>query len=315
MKSAFFASFLPARIGRTGAHGAEPWLAGRLLVFATLAVVQIVVTSYFFNFPRTLGVEFDAVKLIKRFARIAPIAIALFLLVAWPRRRHLIKIWADALAAQNWALIVLVNGCAFLAVTFASIAFTRYAASAAEPPWGWFGLYCCLLALAGLSLALVAAPAMFWRRIISAAPVETALTLFGAGVVLVADELSWHSWDTLASATLLVAAALLSLYEPEVVVDMSRKLLGVGDFQALVYAECSGYEGIGIVTVIMTLYLWIFRAELRFPHALLLLPIGIVGIWLLNAARIAALVSIGGHLSPAVALDLNFIGMRRLWQS
>ena len=35
------------------------------------------------------------------------------------------------------------------------------------------------------------------------------------------------------------------------------------------------------------LFLWVFRGTLRFPNALLLLPIGLVAIFVLNAARIA----------------------------
>ncbi|CAN0484048.1 unnamed protein product, partial [Phaeothamnion confervicola] len=40
---------------------------------------------------------------------------------------------------------------------------------------------------------------------------------------------------------------------------------------------------------------------LRFPHALLLLPLGIVAILMLNVLRIAALVSLGAHISPEMA--------------
>ena len=39
-----------------------------------------------------------------------------------------------------------------------------------------------------------------------------------------------------------------------------------------------------------------------FPKALVVLPIGIGAIWLLNTARVAALVSLGAHVSPEVAI-------------
>jgi exosortase E/protease (VPEID-CTERM system) len=45
-----------------------------------------------------------------------------------------------------------------------------------------------------------------------------------------------------------------------------------------------------------------FRNELRFPQTLVLLPIGIVTIWLCNALRIATLVLIGTYLSPEIAV-------------
>jgi exosortase E/protease (VPEID-CTERM system) len=49
--------------------------------------------------------------------------------------------------------------------------------------------------------------------------------------------------------------------------------------------------------------MWVFRAHLRFPQAFCLIPIGIAAIWVLNAVRIALLVSIGAHVSPAMALE------------
>lgn len=303
MKSSIFTLLRPVGINGSATPGAQTKPAARLFAFAGLTTFQFVVTSYLFNFPHRESVQFDPAALIKQFGHAAPIAAVLFLLVAWPRRRQLGEIWAEAAAAQNWALTLLANGVAFLTVALASIAFSRHAAGAPEPPWGWFGLYACLLGVAGVSLALVAAPARFWRQIVQVARLEAALALSGATVVLVADKLVRESWDALASATLLAAAALLSLYEPGLVVDLSQKLLGVGDFRVLIFAGCSGYEGIGIVTVVMALYLWVFRAELKFPNALLLLPIGMVAVWLLNAVRIAALVSIGAHLSPEVAVN------------
>jgi exosortase E/protease (VPEID-CTERM system) len=49
------------------------------------------------------------------------------------------------------------------------------------------------------------------------------------------------------------------------------------------------------------LWLWFFRADFRFPRALLLIPFGISLIFLLNAVRIATLILIGDAGAPAVA--------------
>src|SRR5262249_7919064 len=54
--------------------------------------------------------------------------------------------------------------------------------------------------------------------------------------------------------------------------------------------------------VFLGAYLWIFRATLRFPHALLLLPLGTAAMWLANALRITGLIWIGSTFSPQVAL-------------
>src|SRR5262249_19088142 len=62
-----------------------------------------------------------------------------------------------------------------------------------------------------------------------------------------------------------------------------------------------GCEGIGLMWTFLAVYLWVYRADLRFPRALLLFPLGTGLIWLSNAVRIAALVAVGTWLSPAVA--------------
>jgi exosortase E/protease (VPEID-CTERM system) len=51
----------------------------------------------------------------------------------------------------------------------------------------------------------------------------------------------------------------------------------------------------------MTAWLWFFRSECRFPHALLALPVGVTLMWLLNSVRIAALILIGSAGAPGIA--------------
>ena len=48
-------------------------------------------------------------------------------------------------------------------------------------------------------------------------------------------------------------------------------------------------------------YLFVFRESLRFPNALLLLPIGMALIWIANGLRIAALIGVGSWISPEIA--------------
>ena len=53
----------------------------------------------------------------------------------------------------------------------------------------------------------------------------------------------------------------------------------------------------------LSIFLCVFRSSLRFPHSLLLFPLGVISIWVFNAVRIAALVTIGAHLAPQVAVQ------------
>ena len=115
--------------------------------------------------------------------------------------------------------------------------------------------------------------------------------------------LAQEGWNSLSSATLTLSHWFLTLYEPNVLYDNAQRILGVGDFKVQVFGPCSGYEGVALIVAFLPVYMWVFRRDLRFPNVLLLFPIGITAIWVLNALRIAFLVSIGAHASPVVAVQ------------
>ncbi len=275
----------------------------RCVAWLAICLIEIWIVSYLFYFPTDLHEWSNPVSYAKKLVHVVVLATVVFAIVAWPKRFVILNDWVRSGASHNWLPALLANFSIFTLLVGATIAFTGHVATTQEPPWAWFWVYCGLLLANAVSLALLAASPAFWARLLRLLPIEAALALSGAIFVLLAGELSRQSWRTLSSATLAVAAWLLSLYEPGVTVDASRQVLGAGGFRVLILPECSGYEGIGLVIAFMSLYFWVFRSELRFPNALLLLPVGIAAIWLLNAARIAALVSIGAHLSPSVAAD------------
>lgn len=162
----------------------------------------------------------------------------------------------------------------------------------------WIGL-----GIANVCLWLLAvAPAVFWtgllagewRSLIIAVLAGTAAWLFG----LLAQEF----WQPLASGTFWLASHLLELIYADTLYDASKNRLGTPGFLVRIAPQCSGYEGIGLVTVFLALYLWLFRAEIRFPHAFLLFPIGALAIWLANALRITLLIAVGTSFSREVAL-------------
>ena len=122
------------------------------------------------------------------------------------------------------------------------------------------------------------------------------LAAFGAGVG------AQNGWTLLRTATLVVAFALLRSVEPSAYLDPYTFIIGTGRFSVEIAPNCSGYEGIGLVLVFVAIHLWVWRENLKFPRALLLLPIGVAAVWLANSLRIAALVVVGAHLSPDIAL-------------
>lgn len=111
-----------------------------------------------------------------------------------------------------------------------------------------------------------------------------------------------QSWNSLSSLTFQLSQQLLLLFYDTVIADLDNKILGTETFQVRIAPQCSGYEGIGLVIIFLSLYLWLARQQLRFPHVLLLFPIGIVLIWLLNVLRISLLIIIGSVFSPDIAI-------------
>ena len=173
---------------------------------------------------------------------------------------------------------------------------------AAEPPWMLFGLW--LAACLGMAVCavLAIAPLSFWRAQGAKHAPNVVAALIAGTSIYAAVSLSRESWDRLSDATLRASYWLLSLYEPNAIADAGARVLGAGAFKVIIDAPCSGYEGMGLVIGVVGFYIFAFRNELRFPHVLVLLPIGALAIWVLNALRLALLVSIGAHVSPDLAL-------------
>jgi exosortase E/protease (VPEID-CTERM system) len=113
--------------------------------------------------------------------------------------------------------------------------------------------------------------------------------------------LAARSWEPLGRATFWVVHGLLRCVYPDTVCRPEAFEVGTPAFAVRITPQCSGYEGVGLVWVFLGAYLVLFRQRLRFPRALVLLPLGTAIIWLANAARIAALIAIGTAGWPDVA--------------
>lgn len=160
--------------------------------------------------------------------------------------------------------------------------------------------------VSGLALivtwGLALAPLSFWQRTVSQEKHSIAVAAV-VGVVAWSIAFSTQDlWKWLADDALQLSYGILTMFFDGVAVNYETQSLTLLNFTATIGVACSGYEGIGLVTVFSSLYLYIFRSELRFPRALLLIPIGILTIWFFNVVRIATLVALGAHVSPDVAL-------------
>lgn len=143
-----------------------------------------------------------------------------------------------------------------------------------------------------------------WREALAEAGPGLIVAL---GVALLAPEIAaifqkiWRI-DAVAEATFRTAEMMLGLFNDTVRVDPATKLLGIEEFAVLVGPQCSGVEGFALITSFLLLYIWLFRDQLRFPHVWLLIPLGIALSWVFNVVRIVALIEMGAHISPDLAI-------------
>jgi exosortase E/protease (VPEID-CTERM system) len=109
-------------------------------------------------------------------------------------------------------------------------------------------------------------------------------------------------WDPAARATLTLVYGMLRPFLSGVFANPAAMTIGTTRFSVEIAKECSGLEGIGLILAFTGVWLLLFRKECRFPNALVLLPAGVVIMFLFNAARIAILVAIGNAGAERIAL-------------
>ncbi|MCC7250768.1 exosortase E/protease, VPEID-CTERM system [Hyphomicrobium sp.] len=274
----------------------------RAWIFAALAISEIILATFLFDFdlPRPAFTYWqNPIVYASALAKMLVLAFPLFLMVVWPRRQELIAAYSRACARPGLPYAIGLNVALFAGLLLSKFTFSNMA----ELSLSAVTFYAGLLLATGASLALVAAPPSFWRQLLTLAPVEIALALLSASVAAGAGRLAQEGWGPLSSATLAVSHWFLTLYEPDAFVNSEHWILGVGDFRVQVLGACSGYEGVALIVAFLSIYMWVFRRDLKFPNVLLLFPIGVATMWTLNALRIAVLVSIGAHVSPDVAIQ------------
>ncbi len=150
----------------------------------------------------------------------------------------------------------------------------------------------CSLAVA-VTAGYTVLPPTAWREWLRRTGSLWLLAATGSGLACWLGSLVRLLWEPVTATTFAIVKFLLSLVVEQLIVQPQAMRVGTANFTAVVSPECSGIEGIGLFLIFGALWLLLFRDELRFPHALALLPVGILALYLLNALRITALVLIG----------------------
>jgi len=110
------------------------------------------------------------------------------------------------------------------------------------------------------------------------------------------------SWKPATDLTFHLVKLFLQPFLSPVVADRAAMTIGSPQFRVSILPWCAGFEGVVLMLVFSVAWLAYFRREFRFPQALLLIPAGMLVMWLSNAARISALILIGAAGAPALAI-------------
>lgn len=160
-----------------------------------------------------------------------------------------------------------------------------------------------LAPLALLALLRALSPLGNWRLLLrSVARLQPQAIWIAAAAALVI-----HAARTLWEPATVVTVALVKLqllpFFPDLQVHAAERILSTPRLAVQIAEGCSGLEGVGLMLVFCTGWLWHLRKEFRFPAALLIIPVAIVVVFLLNSVRISLLFAIAqmGFVEVAMA--------------
>lgn len=277
----------------------EPLSPGLLLrggVLLALVVSELLGLTIRFDapeqwWPRGLGEARELLRAALAFS-------AAFLLVISPRLKAIARALAQAAARHRWWPWLSLH---LAALGVFSLCTARlFEGSGESVMWvdGWVAAAVAVPALWLMTLA----PARCWWTLARQEQRALAVAAVAGGAAAASARVMHALWRPLGAATFWLVERLLGLVYSPIVSVPSTYTLGTPAFQVEIGSECSGYEGIALILLFLAIYLWLFRRALRFPHVLLLLPTGVLAIWLANVLRIALLIAIGTSVSPGVAV-------------
>jgi exosortase E/protease (VPEID-CTERM system) len=224
------------------------------------------------------------------------------LVLAGPRCHAELKRHFDRLRHIQWSLPGFLGNLAAFSV-FYSLSICIFDAEGPGQPTDWVLVVAWVLAgMATVVLwAIAILPADLWPVLMSRSAGSLVAGIALGTAVHVVGGLAQAQWEPLSRATILVVNSLLCLVFSDTICQPDQYIVGTPSYLAAISAQCSGYEGVGMIGVLVSIALWLFRREFRFPRAFALLPLAMALIWLANAFRIALLIAIGTWGYPELA--------------
>ena len=279
-------------------------MTARAALLASLLLAEMLALAVLWQFFATVECHLTDVAGFCRFLRslvargLVAMAVAAVLLwarpglfsavVARPGRRRWIVLHLAGLALMVLPLLRAPNGDVGAIFGVAAVLLTVGALLTA---WGW---------------ALWLAPAESWRRLLHEEGRVVLPALAGALILPDLAEAARPLWslDALAGVTFSGVAGLLALTGATVMADPGTRVIGVDSFAVAIAPSCSGVEGMALVLGFSALQALVFRESLRQrPFWLVVVPLAVLASFALNILRVAALIGIGAHVSPQLAVD------------
>jgi exosortase E/protease (VPEID-CTERM system) len=302
----------PASLPKLGSLQWRANLAQRLLFLALLIVPEAILFSVWLNngllmqVPRFLGAQHNWGTMI---LRCAIGFAALFITFGYVRNRSAFDTSVDTVeTAQSgpdpirWSLLGAHCAAVLVFAKLSSILHSHGGIRWSDPlAAGWVAAGCSAILFAAFTF-------ISWKTWVQWIR-KTGLLWSYAATAIVAASLAgsyfWELWQPgpLVRLTFRVTQAFLGFFVSGLVTNPAAMVIGTERFRVRIEPGCSGLEGIGLILVFGILWLLTFRKECRFPQSLVLLPLGVVVMFLFNAARIAALVLIGNAGAPQIAIN------------
>ncbi|WP_158592248.1 exosortase E/protease, VPEID-CTERM system [Noviherbaspirillum sedimenti] len=210
--------------------------------------------------------------------------------------------------SYRWQRLLIPQAAGYVLLFFSAsrllpTAFTAMPAAGGPASGWWIALLAASIVLtSALSLGLIA-PKNYWIRFVRKQKAIFLLACIFPLSHFLVYSLALRSEDWLSGPTIAVVRFLLELVYNNIHADFQTKIIGTPQFDVIIDHLCSGYEGIGMITVFLIWYLHSFSKDFRFPAALLLFPVAALTIWLSNCLRIALLIAIGSSFSSDVAKE------------
>jgi len=273
----------------------RPGLAARVGVAFLILCAEKSFLNIFVDFERAQSATgFGAALRVSQhivFRMLVTLALALVILAPLRGREHLVRCdraMREAPVSLAW-LAVHATLLAPLAVLSSAMFKPGHEALLPALAAGW--LACALLSTLALFGAF--APRSLWWNTARGLGATWVYSLLIAVAAVSLISYSKALWPAAVALCFRLVRAVLTPLNPGLHADTTSQTLDTGHFAVHISDECSGLEGIGLMLAFGIGWLAYLRRSYRFPHALVLLPLGATLVFLLNVLRIVALVEIG----------------------